>query len=137
MPKERVFDFFGRAENLEAITPPELNFRILTPLPIPMGQGTLIDYALRLHGIPMRWRTLISHWEPPVRFVDEQLQGPYARWVHTHTFADAPDGGTLVADHVSYRLPLHPLSALVHPLIRRQLTRIFAYRTERVRELVR
>lgn len=137
MPKERVFDFFGRAENLEAITPPELNFRILTPLPIRMGQGTLIDYALRLHGIPMRWRTLISHWEPPVRFVDEQLQGPYARWVHTHTFADAPDGGTLVADHVSYRLPLHPLSAPVHPLIRRQLTRIFAYRTERVRELVR
>lgn len=134
-PRMEVFDFFAAAENLERITPPELNFRIRTPLPIRMERGVLIEYRLRLFGVPFRWRTRISHWDPGVGFVDEQLQGPYAVWVHTHRFRDA-DGGTLVSDEVRYRLPLFPLGEAAYPLVRLQLGRIFGFRARRLRELL-
>jgi ligand-binding SRPBCC domain-containing protein len=134
-PRHEVFSFFADAENLERITPPELSFRIRTPLPISIREGALIDYRLGLFGVPFTWKTRISRWEPETLFVDEQLSGPYAKWIHTHRFEDAP-GGTLMRDEVLYRLPLFPAGELAHPLIRLQLRRIFAYRGRRIRALL-
>ena len=130
-PREEVFAFFADAMNLEAITPPMLRFRVRTPPPIVMAEGTLIDYSLRVRGVPMRWRTRISRWEPGRAFVDEQLRGPYRRWVHTHTFEDT-DGGTRCTDRVEYA---YWGSTLVHAwLVKKDIERIFAYRSERLRE---
>ncbi len=129
---ENVFPFFADARNLERITPAWLNFTVLTPEPIMMNVGTLIDYRLRIHGIPVRWRTRINAWEPMKRFVDEQLRGPYRQWVHEHIF-EPRDGGTLARDVVRYNLWG---GSLVHELfVRRDVKRIFAYRSNRLREI--
>jgi ligand-binding SRPBCC domain-containing protein len=127
LPIEEVFDFFSDASNLERITPPELHFRIVTPRPIHMTQGALIDYRLQLFGAPILWKTRISRWEPPYRFVDEQLAGPYKIWVHTHRFSSRNDS-TLMEDEVIYQLPFFPLGEIVYPLIRLELDRIFGFR---------
>lgn len=127
LPREEVFPFFAEAGNLEKITPGSLRFEILTPQPLSMEAGTLIDYRLRIAGIPQRWRTRISIWDPPVRFADEQLRGPYRRWFHTHTFEEC-EVGTRMGDRVEYELPFGRPGRLVHPLIRRQLRSIFTYR---------
>lgn len=131
LPPEELFRFFADAGNLDAITPPWLHFAIVTPRPIEMRPGTSIDYRLRVHGLPLRWRTLIREWQPPHRFVDEQLRGPYRQWIHEHTF-EARDGGTLARDVVRYAVPF---DLIVHPLfVRRDIGRIFAFRQAALRE---
>ena len=130
-PVDEVFDFFGEVSNLQAITPGWLNFEILTPTPVHIRQGTLIDYRLRIRGIPIRWQTEITVWEPPHRFVDIQKRGPYRQWIHEHRFiADA--GGTRCLDSVCYAVRG---GELVHRLfVKRDVARIFQFRAERLRE---
>ena len=127
-PIAEVFAFFSDATNLEAITPPFLRFRIITPPPIEMCEGTRIDYVLSLWGLPVRWCTRITCFEPNRRFVDEQEAGPYAYGHHLHEF-EAEGDGTRMRDEVTYRLPFGTLGDLAHPLwIERQLGAIFDYR---------
>ncbi|MCB9865846.1 MAG: SRPBCC family protein [Phycisphaerales bacterium] len=129
---ERVFDFFADAHNLEVITPPWLRFEVLTPRPIDLHSGTLIDYRLRVRGLPLRWRSRIDGWDPPHRFTDAMIRGPYRFWRHTHTFA-ARDGGTLASDAVDYGVPG---GALVHRLfVGPDVRRIFTYRQQKLRDL--
>lgn len=128
LPVGEVFPFYADARNLEAITPPWLGFRVITPGTIEMRPGALIDYRLRLHGLPVRWRTRISEWVPGERFVDEQVRGPYRLWHHTHLF-ERDGEGTIIHDRVRYRLPFGPLGAMAHlALVRRDLARIFEHR---------
>lgn len=128
-PLETVFQFFADARQLERITPPWLNFKILTPMPVEMKAGLLLDYQISIHKIPIKWRTEIASWEPPYRFVDQQLKGPYRLWHHEHTFEEV-DGKTLVKDRVQYK----PIGgALVHSLfVKRDLAKIFTYRQEQI-----
>jgi ligand-binding SRPBCC domain-containing protein len=132
LPRDRVFAFFSDAANLERITPRELGFAIATKLPIAMHEGTLIDYTIRVWGVPMTWKTRIARWSPPDVFVDEQLSGPYKKWVHTHRFLDAPNGGTIIEDHVEYAMPFGVLGRVAAPVIRLQLNRIFRHRQSAV-----
>ncbi len=131
-PADIVFSFFAEAGNLERLTPPWLRFRVLTPLPLRMAAGTRIDYRLRYRGVPLRWRTEILAWEPPHRFVDRQIKGPYRRWVHEHVFVEQ-NGGTLATDHVEYALLGGAL--LKSLLIGRDVERIFAFRRQRMLEI--
>lgn len=131
-PIAEVFAFFAEARNLEEITPPWLKFHVETPAPIEMQAGRLIDYRLRVHGVPIRWQSEISVWEPPYRFVDEQRTGPYRLWYHEHTFVEC-DAGTLVRDQVDYAVPGGRLANLL--LVRRDLRKIFRYRTQKLREI--
>ena len=129
LPRARaeVFPFFADAANLETITPAWVNFKILTPLPVNMRAGAKIEYQIRIHGVPVRWKTDITVWEPPVRFRDEQRQGPYRQWIHTHEFEEK-DGGTLCRDRVDYAVwGGHLVNAL---FVRRDVERIFKYRRE-------
>lgn len=134
--REEAFAFFADAGNLERITPPQLGFHITTPQPIDIRQGTLIDYNLKLHGFPISWRTEISVWDPPFRFVDQQLKGPYSQWIHTHTFTEVGPTETLIEDEVRYRLPLEPLGDIAHFMVRRELEKIFDFRQQTVAEIL-
>ncbi|MEO8137763.1 MAG: SRPBCC family protein [Betaproteobacteria bacterium] len=135
LPRAQVFDFFADAFNLERITPAFLRFTVTTAPPIAMVAGALIDYRIGLHGLPIAWKTKITLWEPPVRFVDTQLRGPYRQWVHTHTF-DEVDNGTLVKDAVRYRAPGPGWFAALASrlLIARDVTRIFEYRHDALQQ---
>ncbi|MEP7213865.1 MAG: SRPBCC family protein [Acidobacteriota bacterium] len=131
-----AFAFFADAANLERITPPELKFQILTPQPIKVRQGTLIDYRLRIRGFPVKWQTEIAVWDPPHAFVDRQLHGPYKQWIHRHTFVELDKNNTLIEDEVKYRVGFSPFGELAHILVRRELDHIFDYRQKRVTELL-
>jgi ligand-binding SRPBCC domain-containing protein len=129
-PLEEVFAFFADARNLATITPAWLNFQILTPEPVAMRPGTRLDYRLKWHGLPIRWQTGIEEWNPPHRFTDVQLRGPYRLWHHAHTFV-AERKGARMLDVVSYELPLGPFGDIAHTLtVRRDLERVFDYRSQ-------
>lgn len=133
-PIEQVFEFFSDAANLQVITPEWFNFRITTPQPIEMREGAIIEYKMKIRHVPIRWRTRIEIWEPPHRFADNQLKGPYKRWFHTHTF-ESKDGGTLCGDHIEYIVPGGPLAPIVHKLfVKRDVDMIFDYRQKKLME---
>jgi ligand-binding SRPBCC domain-containing protein len=134
-PREEVFNFFQKAENLQKLTPEFLDFEILTPTPIVMQEGTLIDYRLKLWGVPVNWKTRISEWLPMERFQDVQLSGPYKVWIHTHSFSDSGEH-TLMRDRIQYR----PRGGILAPLLNRffvaaNIRKIFEYRTERILDI--
>jgi ligand-binding SRPBCC domain-containing protein len=137
VPIELAFGFYGSSDNLEPLTPPWLHFEVTTPRPLRLRAGTLLDYRLKLHGVPVRWTTLIETWEPPLRFVDSQAKGPYSLWEHTHLFERDGDGATIIHDRIRYAIPLGPLGTIAHRLfVRRDLERIFDYRRDAVAELL-
>jgi ligand-binding SRPBCC domain-containing protein len=137
VPLEEAFAFFSDAHNLERITPPWLRFRILDPRPDRLLAGAHLEYSLVLHFFPIRWTTEIGEWEPPHRFTDFQVRGPYKLWEHTHTFEPASAGGTLMTDTIRYAIPYGPLGSLAHvAFVRRDLRRIFDYRRDAVSSLL-
>ena len=134
-PIEDVFEFFSNPDNLSVITPPKLGFKILTPTPIKMSIGRLIDYKIYLMGIPIHWRTLITNFDPPHTFIDQQIKGPYTIWHHTHTFQKV-DGGVEIKDRVVYSIPFSILGRILNFLwIRKDLENIFNYRKKVIDEL--
>jgi ligand-binding SRPBCC domain-containing protein len=131
-PIAGVFEFFADAQNLEKITPDWIKFSILSPCPIEMRVGALIQYRLKVRGFPLRWLTEITAWEPPYRFVDEQRRGPYRLWVHEHRFSSS-NGGTLMTDDVTYAVWG---GALIDRLfVRSDVKRIFDFRHEKIKEM--
>lgn len=135
LPLGTVFEFFSAAHNLEKITPPDMGFRLLTPKPVAMAVGTQIDYQLRIAGLPLRWRSVISHWAPPYSFTDEQLRGPYKLWIHTHSFEETLRG-TRIRDSVVYALPFAPFGEIGHFFVRKQLEKVFAYREQAIKAVL-
>lgn len=136
-PPDQAFEFFSDAFNLERITPPLLRFKVTTPPPIEMREGTLISYRLRIRGLPVKWLTRIEEWKPGERFVDRQLKGPYKLWHHTHTFEPEPGGGTLMRDVVRYEMPLGPLGEVARKLlVERDLDEIFDYRYAEIERIL-
>jgi ligand-binding SRPBCC domain-containing protein len=134
-PIEEAFAFFSRPENLGEITPPWLSFHIVRTDP-QLHAGSLIEYKLRVRGLPMRWTSEIAVWEPPYRFVDDQIYGPYKLWHHEHTFA-SENGGTRIGDHVDYALPFGVLGQIAHRvMVRRDVENIFKFRQQRLEELL-
>jgi hypothetical protein len=137
LPVEEAFAFYGDPANLEPLTPPWLHFSLTEATEGEMRQGTRLAYRLRLHGIPIHWRSLIQSWDSPRGFVDVQTKGPYSLWEHTHTFEPDGDGATTIGDHVRYAIPLGPLGAAAHALfVRRDLERIFDFRRDALARLV-
>lgn len=131
-PLDEVFPFFADARNLETLTPPWLRFEVLTPGPVAMAAGARIDYRLRLRGIPIRWQSEITAWEPPYRFIDEQVVGPYRLWIHEHRFTEK-NGNTLAEDFVRYAV--HGGAIVNRLLVARDLRRIFEYRRQQMQSI--
>jgi len=133
VPIDQAFAFYGDERNLEPLTPPWLHFEVTTPRPFVLSAGSLLEYRLRLHGVPIHWRTRIDAWESPTRFTDFQEQGPYKLWEHTHTFEPDGERATIIHDHVRYAIPFGPIGSLAHALfVRRDLERIFDFRRDAV-----
>lgn len=136
-PRSETFAFFADAFNLERITPSFLRFQILTPAPILMRTGTLLEYRLSLFGLTFRWKTLIEQWSPDESFVDVQIDGPYSLWRHTHTFEELGNDCTLVRDHVEYQVPLGAVGRLANGIfVARTLEKIFADRERMIDQLL-
>lgn len=134
-PVEDVFDFFCDVHNLEQLTPPSLSMEIVGSTPDKVEVGSTMDYRLKIHGVPMRWRSEFIEWNPPHRFADRQVRGPYRQWRHVHSFTQH-EGGTLVADRVDYAVPGGPLAPLIHKtFVKRDIRRIFEYRRRKLREI--
>jgi ligand-binding SRPBCC domain-containing protein len=130
-----VFLFFSKAENLQRITPPWLQFKILSPLPITIEQDTLIDYQIRLYGFPIRWRTKITSWEPPHRFVDTQIKGPYTLWIHEHRF-EQTDGHVTIYDHIDYKIPGGIVSPILNKFfVKADIEKIFNHRQNVIQQI--
>ena len=136
VPIEAVCARFADIENLEAITPSWLQFKILSAIPVDMHSGLVIEHRLRLHGVPIRWRTLIDPWNPPHGFTDTQIWGPFATWVHAHSFTPVA-GGTIARDHVRYRIGYGPIGDLaLHLFVQRDIERIFDFRRDAIHHLL-
>jgi len=132
---DEVFSFFSRPENLGRITPPNLNFKIIKETPISMKEGEIIDYKISISLIPLRWKTLISEYNPPYKFVDEQIQGPYSLWIHSHDF-EYKDGLTIVTDTVKYKPPFYFIGDIINKIyIKNMLNQIFEYRFYKIAEI--